>query len=788
MVLLGIRCTHDRISLTCMKVILTEKPSVASDLAKALGEPSRKDGYWTVGNYGITWAVGHLVEIDESIAPRSWQLSTLPILPDEFRYLVTPDKQKQFNVISQLIARAEGVVIATDAGREGELIARLILKLINYQGPLQRFWTSEALSPEVVQREMERLKAGQDYESLYYSALGRQHADWLVGINLTRLATVQSTDRSVWSIGRVQTPVLRLVVDRELEIRNFKPEPYWIIKAKFAKEAHTYQGTLLNPTKKKDKTSPSAIYDQAQAETILQALAPLIDGHVEKVKQEQKKQKPPLLHSLTTLQREANQLYSFTAKQTLDLAQELYEAKKISYPRTDAQYLDEQPETKALVKNVLTKLGKADLVPRVDKVGKAVFDTKKLTDHYALIPQALMTKADTSTSLSTSSKNLSDLHYQLYILIARRLTGAFMPDYIYETTQVTTQIGDYPFISRGRIDKQLGWKSLYQRDKAAPEEEAEDQQSLPALQPQDAVTKTEQQLDTKQTKPPDRHKESSLLGSMEKLNLGTPATRAAILETLKTRGYLKVQKKSLVPEDKGIHLIQALHDRAFTSPEMTANWEQQLHDIYKEKRGQGGYQEFLEQMKGFVQQEVESLRGVTLQGPPIAASDAPAVCEACKNLEESDKGFKCPTCQRMVWKTIAGKSLTLKQAQALLAGKTIPLKGLKSKLGKSFDAQAHWKEGRVELIFESVAQGPPLGDCPCGGKIETLEKLWKCTPCGKILWRNLLGRPLTPEEALALWQGQTILLPQLTSKAGKSFNAHGKLVDGGKVQLIFDQT
>jgi DNA topoisomerase-3 len=757
-----------------MKVVIAEKPSVAMDLGKALGSVERHDGYIVSGGYYITWAVGHLVEINEEIAPRQWRIDTLPILPADFLYKVTPDKLKQFNVIKGLLKKATGVVIATDAGREGELIGRLILNLADYQGKIERFWTSEALSAEVVQKEFSRLKDGKEFDSLYYSALGRQHADWLFGINLTRLATINAGDKGVWSVGRVQTPVLKLIVERELEIRTFKPKPYWVIKADFIKDDKKYSGTLLN----KDEKNSTAFYDQEKAEAILAEIKPDKQGLVSKVKKEEKKQKPPLLHSLTTLQKEANQLFSYTANQTLGLAQELYEAKKISYPRTDAQHLDEQKETKELVKKVLTKLGKQNLLPRINTVGKNVFNTKKLTDHYAVIPQDLLTKNDLGNKLN-------EQHYNIYILIARRLTGAFMPDYIYQTTAVTTKVGNHNFISRGKIDYQLGWKELYKKDNNSDEnQEKDDEQSLPDLEKDDLVGKTSQKIEKKETKPPDKFKESSILGVMERLNLGTPATRAAIIETLKSREYISLEKKNLVPKEKGIQLISNLRDRDFTDPEMTANWEHDLDNIYKSKQGHDGYYEFLSRMKGLVKNEVEGLKTMTLS---YEEKKAVSKCDSCTTIEETDRMFKCTTCGSVVWKDFIGKKLTKKNATDLLKGKEIELKGLKSKQGNEFDAKARFNNGKVDLIFSggSASKGEVVGKCVCQGDISELPKLFKCGSCGKIIWKNFLEKALTKEEAVDLLNGKTVFLKGLKSKAGNTFDARGTLIEG-KIKLEFN--
>lgn len=763
------------------KVVIAEKPSVAMDIGKGLGRIERHDGYIVVADYHITWAIGHLVQINEEIAPKQWQLSTLPILPEEFLYKVTQDKANQFNVIKKLLQKATTVVIATDAGREGELIARLILNLAEYKGKIERFWTSEALSPDVVKKEFSRLKKGSDFDSLYYSALGRQHADWLFGINMTRLATINATDRSVWSVGRVQTPLLKLIVERELEIRNFKPKPYWVLKAEFSKGDKNYTGTLLN-SEEKNSTS---FFDKEKSEAIFKEIADEKKGLVFKVKKEDKKLKPPLLHSLTTLQREANQLYGYPAQQTLDLAQELYEAKKISYPRTDAQHLDEQKDTKDLIKKVLTKLGKENLIERISTVGKSVFNTKKLTDHYAVIPQDLLTKNELG-------QKLNEAHYNIYILIARRLTGAFMPDYLYQTTTITTKVKNHEFISRGKVDNQLGWKELYKKDKNTDVDSSkDDDQSLPNLEKNDIVDKLNQNLENKETKPPEKHKESSVLGIMEKLNLGTPATRASIIETLKTREYVYLEKKNLVPREKGIQLIESLHGREFTDPEMTANWEEELENIYKGKKGLEGYQHFVEKMKSLVKYEIKELKTMNLSNtnPSIKTQDQLITlkCDQCKEIEEKEKFFKCKKCESTIWRNFIGKNLSAKNAKDLLGGKEIELKGLVSKAGNKFDANAKFNNGKVELIFDNKDsfKGPVIGKCACSGEVSDLPKLYKCNDCKKIIWKKFLEKEITKKEAVALLNEETIELKGLVSKAGNKFDAKAKLVDG-KINLEFN--
>ena len=604
-------------------LILAEKPSQANDIAKAFKNCKRKEGYIDCGNYLITWAVGHLFEIDDEIAPRKWELKTLPIFPEEFKLKVSKGKSKQFKVIKELLKKADKVVIATDPGREGELIAREILLMAGWKNweNTYRLWTSEALTPEVVKKALKNLKRAKDFDSLYYSALARQHADWIVGINLTRLVSLKSSDRSVWSVGRVQTPTLKLLVDREKEIESFKPEPYWVIKALFEKEGKTFSGILVlnkkdlkafqdQPGEKdedqKQNFAGSAIKDKNLALKIFKEIEKLNSGIVVKVEKRRKKELPPLLHSLTTLQREANKLYGFSAQKTLSIAQKLYEHYKvISYPRTDSQHLAES--NKPLVKEVLKKFGKEELLPAVDKVGKRVFNDAKLTDHHAIIP------------LENPPKDLKDEERKIYYLVWRKFVGAFMPVYEFETTTAFINVGNYTFVSRGKVDINLGWKALY-KEKESKEEK------LPPLQKGEKVKKVKTLLEEKKTQPPPRYTEGSLLKLMEKLGLGTPATRAQIIETLKKRGYITVKGKNIVVSEKAKELIEKLKDLEIASPEMTAKWEKALENIYLKKVGYKGYQHFLKKVKKVTTEQVESLKNTTFE-----------VSERFKNFQTSKK-------------------------------------------------------------------------------------------------------------------------------------------------------
>jgi DNA topoisomerase-3 len=588
-------------------LILTEKPSVAEDFAKALG-CRRREGYFENGEYVITWALGHLFEISDEDLPQRWELDGLPIFPERFEYkLKSSQASKQFKVIKGLLSQAGKVVVATDAGREGELIARLILQKAGLKdwSKVYRFWTSSALTPEVIRQELKRLKPAKDYDSLYWCALARQHADFLVGINLTRAASLRSSG-GVWSVGRVQTPTLALVVERDLEIENFKPRPYWVIKALFSADGKTYEGVWLGKKsggkvnadedvdeeeEEREEEETGGVFDYSAVEKLMEKLSSVKQAVVSRVEKRKRVEYPPPLYSLSSLQRDANRELGFSAQKTLDIAQKLYEERKaISYPRSDAEYLSES--SVSLVKEVLKRLKREDLIERVEKVGKRVFDDRKLTDHHAIIP------------LRDEEEDWSKDEKALFGLIKRRFLAAFYEPFIALDTVVITQVAGEDFYSRGTTVLQLGYKELYGRPK---------DKLLPKLEKGQKVDVLKVWSEKRWTKPPSRYTEGSLIKKMEKLSLGTPATRASIIETLKSRGYLVLNKKHLISTEKGRELIKNLQGSKVVSVEMTSEWEQQLESIYKAKKGFGGYKDFLEKIKAFTKEEVERIKEMSFQ-------------------------------------------------------------------------------------------------------------------------------------------------------------------------------
>ncbi len=690
-------------------LILAEKPSQARDYARGLGSFQRRDGYLENGRYIITWAIGHLVELKEpheyDARLKKWLAADLPILPEQFRYRVTESGAKQFKVIKQLLQHQDfsRVVIGSDAGREGELIARLILGLARNRKPMFRFWSSKALSPEVVRDGMAKLRPASDFDRLYRSALCRQQADWLIGINATRAYTLRAGGE-LHSLGRVQTPVLALIVARHHEIDQFRPEDYWTLCATFAAAKGTYLGQWIGDeeVESKENKEGARIPSQARAEELARIVEEAGSGTVAELRKQKKQDLPPLLFSLTTLQIEANRKFSFAADKTLRLAQSLYEEKKaLSYPRTESQHLGEEQARE--VQGILDRLEQMQAVPfsrqccNVNPRNRRIFNDAKLTDHHALMPTGRI-----DGSLSADEKKIFDL-------VARRFVAAFYPAHEYEATRIITIASGQRFRSNGRVRLKAGWKEVYE---TAGNKDEKDQ-SLPAVAEGENVQLTETSVDKKQTRPPSPYTDASILKDMENARkfvteerlkqvlketagLGTPATRAEILKTLERREYIKRQGKVLVPLEKGIALIAAVKGERIADPAYTALWEQQLDEI---ARGGGVTGEvFLERVKQYTRAIVEKAASAQIQLACTSrklSGEVVGSCPECgREVVDRPKSYSCsgyPECKFALWKNslarLGKKQITLNQAKNLLAGKEIPLKGLKSKNGDKFEAK-----------------------------------------------------------------------------------------------------
>ena len=560
-----------------MICVLAEKPSVARDIARVLGANTPGKGCLKGGGYVVTWAVGHLVtqvnpeEIDARW--KTWRQDTLPMLPENIPLKVIAQSRDQFQCVKTILnaPQVDSVICATDAGREGELIFRRIYQMAGCRKPFRRLWIS-SMTEEAIAEGFANLRDGADYDGLYASALCRSDADWLVGMNGSRAFTLRYD--SLLSVGRVQTPTLSILVKRALEIRNFVPENYWEVQADFG----GYRGTWI------DKDGKTRIPDEKTAKEIVSAVTGR-EGEVLEVSTERKRVPPPLLYDLTTLQREANARYGFTAQKTLNLAQALYEKHKLlTYPRTDSRYLshDMRPKVQGILKGMPEPLRALVLSPdRAVDPGKRVYDDAKLTDHHAIIP----TGRRPGTLTADEQK--------LYEMVARQLIAAFYPDMEYDAMSAVTGVGEHKFLSRGRAVIAQGWQAANPPLRSKPKK-GEEEQALPQLQKGQRVPVKSAKAVAKKTTPPSPYTENTLLAAMENAGkfveneelrrqmkergLGTPATRAAIIERLIAVDYVRREKKALIPTDKGIRLI-AVAPEQLSSPETTGRWEKGLSDI-----------------------------------------------------------------------------------------------------------------------------------------------------------------------------------------------------------------
>ncbi len=608
-----------------MILVIAEKPSVAQSIAKVLGAASRKDGYLEGNNYIVSWCVGHLVGLadassyDERYA--KWRYDDLPIVPEEWLFEVPKDKAQQFKVLRDLMRdkRVTELVCATDAGREGELIFRLVYNKAGCTKPFKRLWIS-SLEDAAIREGFRHLHNSSEYERLYEAALSRSKADWIVGINGTRLFSTLYNRKLV--VGRVQTPTLAMLVERDGKISTFKKEKYFNI--------HVSSGSLTADMEK--------IKTEDEAKTIA-AACDKKQAVVSSVRKETKTVNPPKLYDLTTLQREANRYYGFTAQQTLDLVQSLYEKKLLTYPRTDSQFItdDMGGTARSVIDIICRKLPVFDgiwLDPNIERIT----NNAKVTDHHAILPTVQLEKQDIYELPQSEQKILS--------LVGMRLLAATGEKHIYDETQITLSCEGYEFKSKGKTVVQEGWKTVEQRFKAAliTKDKEEPENMLPAVSENDILSTVFSSVTEHYTTPPKQYTEDTLLSAMEtagneafdddteKKGLGTPATRAGIIEKLVKSGFIERKGKSLVPTKDGNNLICVLPEQ-ITSPTMTAEWENTLMEI---ERGNADADTFL---KGIVQ-----MTGDLVKTYPFL-SDAEA------NRFESGKEVigKCPRCGSPVY-------------------------------------------------------------------------------------------------------------------------------------------
>ena len=610
-----------------MIVCIAEKPSVARDIARIIGANTQHQGYMEGNGYQVTWTFGHLCTLKEphDYTPmwKTWSLSALPMIPQRFGIkLIEQDSiKKQFAIIEKLMQAADGIVNCGDAGQEGELIQRWVMQKAQAKCPVKRLWIS-SMTDEAIREGFQQLKDQQDYQPLYLAGLSRAIGDWLLGMNATRLYTLKyGQNRQVLSIGRVQTPTLALIVNRQKEIDNFKPEPYWVL-------ATVYRDTTFTATSGK-------FTSKEEGEKAFKT----IDGKpivITKVEKKEGKESPKPLYDLTSLQVDCNRKYGLSAEQTLNLIQSLYEHKLTTYPRVDTQFLpdDVYPKCPQTMNGLFqTKFaGKAPYAELVRKLGgkplkktKKIFDNSKVTDHHAIIPTGVI------------PNGLSDLEYKVYDLIARRFIAAFYPDCKYSTTTVLGDIDGIEFKATGKEILDAGWREVYQEERGENSENSEHSEYADNSEnPEKASSADEERtlptfvkgesgehkptLTEKMTTPPPYYTEASLLRAMETAGkfvedeelrsalkengIGRPSSRAGIIETLFKRNYIRRERKRLVATETGIQLIDIIHEELLKSCELTGIWEKKLRDIEHKKYEPG---QFIEELKEQVTQIVNQV-------------------------------------------------------------------------------------------------------------------------------------------------------------------------------------
>lgn len=770
-----------------MKVVVAEKPSVARELAAVLGVKQQKQGYLEGRELQVTWAFGHLVELQEPHAYqadwRQWRLEDLPLLPDRFQLQPRGDSgaQQQLKVIQALLTKADELICATDAGREGELIFRYLVQWCQAEDkPFQRLWL-QSLTTDSIRKGFASLRDGHAFDALFSAARCRSEADWIIGLNATRYTTVKFGSRNqLWSVGRVQTPVLALLAERDVEIEGFTPEPYWVVVTRYRDTRFSQPGKKFNQEEKA----------QQVVENIREAPLEITD-----VQEKSKKVPPPQLYDLSSLQQEMNTWFSYTADETLQTAQELYEAKILTYPRTDSRHIGtgEAEALPALLRSLPDSY--ADYVQQLDldalRPGKRVVDDSKVTDHHAILPT------------ETPPTRLSGRQEKVYAAVVRRLLAALFPVCEEAVTTVKAVAGETPFQAKGTVIVDPGWRALYPHllKKKPGKEEEDGQQQMPTFEVGESGPHTPEVL-KKSTKPPKRYTEASLLKRMEtagrlvddeemrdamkQRGLGTPATRAAIIETLISRGYIRRQKKQLLSTENGRHLLSLVQDPSLKSAELTGDWEAKLKDI---EQGKGEPDTFMAEIREHARQLVHPSNEKGLG--PCPTCGAPII--------EGKKGFGCSAwksgCKTVFWKQQPGFVLTEPRIRELLdLGHTLnpvpcqdPEKGpglVKLTLSQDATLQTTPVKGKP------VPKGKKaLTDCSlCGGRVFSSDRGYVCSNgklgCPLFISKVIAKKNITQEMMKELVStGTTGKLEGFTSRAGKPFSARLILQEG---RAVFD--
>jgi DNA topoisomerase III len=801
------------------KLIIAEKPSVAADIARALGGFTRKGDYFESDEYVLSSAVGHLLELvlpeAHDVKRGKWSFKHLPVIPPHFDLSPIERSEQRLNVLLRLMKRKDvtGLVNACDAGREGELIFRYIAQHARNKKPIERLWL-QSMTPQSIRDGFANLRADKEMLPLADAAKSRSEADWLVGINGTRAMTAFNSKEGgfyLTTVGRVQTPTLAILVEREERIRAFTPRDYWEVQARFGAKAGEYPARWFDTKFKKDddaERKAERLWSAREAEAIVAACRGKSGVATEETKPST--QLSPLLYDLTSLQREANGRFGFPARMTLSLAQALYERHKVlTYPRTDARALPE--DYLATVKKTLDELAETrafgTFAKQILKQGwvkpnKRVFDNSKISDHFAIIP-----------TLQTP-KQLNEAEQKLYDLVVRRFLAVFYPAAEYLQTTRVTRVGEHQFRTEGKVLEAPGWLAVYGRAGG------EENENLPPISDGEKVPVREIASQAHQTKPPPRYTEATLLSAMEgagKLveddelraameakGLGTPATRAATIEGLIREEYVHREGRELVPTPKAFSLMFALHMLHIVelgSPELTGEWEHKLKLI---EAGKLTREEFMAQISALVKTVVNTIKHGEI--PDVVYATVPAPCPKCGGkVQENYRKVQCQKCEFSLWRVISGREWSPEELAELFTKRFVgPLTGFRSKQGRPFAAGIRLNdELRLEFDFGQGAEDEappdfsaqqPLGKCPkCGSRVFEHGVAYVCEKavgagrsCDFRSGRLILQQPIERAQMEKLLDtGRTDLLTGFVSKKNRKFKAFLVKQPDGKIGFEF---
>ena len=805
------------------KLIIAEKPSVANDIARVLGGFTRHGDYYESTGYVLSSAIGHLLELvpPEGVEVKrgKWSFANLPVIPPHFDLQPIERTEDRLKLLVKLLKRKDvtGIVNACDAGREGELIFRYIMRHAGVKKPVERLWL-QSMTPSAISEGFEKLRRDRDMLPLADAAVSRSESDWLVGINGTRAMTAFNSKEGGFyktTVGRVQTPTLAILVDREEKIRKFVSRDYWEVHATFAAAAGEYAGRWFDESfEKKNDEDPEARAERLWDEQRAQAIRAKCDGRQGVVSEEAKPstQLSPLLYDLTSLQREANGRFGFSARTTLSLAQALYERHKaLTYPRTDSRALPEDyvgtvkktlemfagRKSGTYAKHAGTILKKSWVKPN-----RRIFDDKKISDHFAIIPTL------------QQPKQLNEAETKIYDLVVKRFLAVFFPAAEYLVTTRITRVDGEPFKTEGRVLTQPGWLQVYGKDV-----DAEDSTRLVPVKDGEKVQTSTVEVRPVQTRPPARFSEATLLSAMEgagklvedeelreamsEKGLGTPATRAQIIEGLIQEEYVHRNGRELQPTPKAFSLLFALRHFGVTelsSPELTGNWEFKLSQM---EHGELERSEFMDHIVDLTKEMVARIKNGEIPDTAFLTLEAP--CPKCGGkIQENYRKFQCQKCDFSIWKVVSSREFAPEEIEDLVSkGSVGPLQGFRSRLGKPFAAvvklspefKAEFDFGQAEAQEKVDFSGQtPLGTCPkCGGRVFEQPMAYVCENsvgperrCDFRSGRIILQRPIEREQLEKLLAtGKTDLLHRFISRKGRPFSAFLVRGPDGNVRFEF---